>query len=404
MTDRDLPSSSSPSFLRSAARRIGVATNPIVAEFSLDNIIMPLTHSTSEEKKDSPEASPEAGARRKARPPPLTPPSAAPSSPAVWAELLMLQQDMFKQQQAEQLAFFAQQMAGQSSTIDSLVAKLADVRVEKQTNPVAVATERARSVNVKLPSFMPDNLETWFQLVRSNFAARQVVDDSIKYHFTLAALAAEDVDKLSSFLVEPEEHKFEALLLAIRDAFGVSSRTRMSRLVAMQLADLHPCKLLRRMRQFCVDDMFFELFKLKMPAHVANALSDLDLTVEQYAKRAGQLLEDAKVGPAAPLVASIEDLQVNVVGRGRPPAGPPRTPRPPGRPHPLQTRCKWHAAYGPSARRCDLPCDMNHVPLAPYPEAPAGAPPPPSAASAGSSAGAGRGAPSASSRGRGRGN
>ncbi len=75
----------------------------------------------------------------------------------------------------------------------------------------APSTETVNAVSLKIQPFWQTRPETWFTMIESQFATKNITADDTKYHHTVTALDRSVAEEISAFLCSPpSSDKFKA--------------------------------------------------------------------------------------------------------------------------------------------------------------------------------------------------
>jgi hypothetical protein len=139
------------------------------------------------------------------------------------------------------------------------------------------------TLQIKLPSFWPEDPTSWFCLVEGQFTLRNVVDPVTCYYHVLAALLVDLVHLVQHVLYEetgPESYaQLRASLMASHSVSNYQKMERMMRLPPF--GDCKPSMKLAEMLEFCPAGelstaVFAFLFLQRLPQEIRVLLSEDD--------------------------------------------------------------------------------------------------------------------------------
>ncbi len=137
---------------------------------------------------------------------------------------------------------------------------------------------------LKLPGFWESHAAVWFAQADSQFALRNITEDTTRFHNVVSALNASTASRVLSFLQNPPNaDKYGALKGLLLGAFGLTETE-----CARQLLDLpelgeacpseHMDHMLALLGDHSPDFLFRELFLRQLPGQVRLALANSPIT------------------------------------------------------------------------------------------------------------------------------
>ena len=154
------------------------------------------------------------------------------------------------------------------------------------------------AVSLKLPTFWPQTLETWFAQAEAQFAVHNITKDDTKYYYTVAALDQETANRVTNIIMKPPHtDMYKTLKDRLLDTFGMSENERSTLLHLPPLGDEKPSALMDRMLSILGSDhepcLFFrQIFLERLPEHVRAVLVHFkEKDCQQLAKAADGLYE-----------------------------------------------------------------------------------------------------------------
>lgn len=137
---------------------------------------------------------------------------------------------------------------------------------------------------VKLPEFLPGNVDMWFWQVESAFIAADIKADAKKYHSIIGQLPSTVIMKLADFRTNPPiaGQMYASLKEKITKEYADSEQTKIEKLLEdMPLGDRKPSELLNDMRTKAAntpvnDDLLRQLWMRNLPETIRAILSTDD--------------------------------------------------------------------------------------------------------------------------------
>lgn len=137
------------------------------------------------------------------------------------------------------------------------------------------------SITDKLEDFWHRAPELWFTKAEAIINCRKMSDDS-KYRIILSKLNLEVTEQVADILLDPpQEKKYEALKKKIISVYKESAERQIKKLIGeMELGDLQPSHLLRKMRDLArgkvTDETLKVMWKNHLPPSVRGVLAVTD--------------------------------------------------------------------------------------------------------------------------------
>jgi hypothetical protein len=201
-------------------------------------------------------------------------------------------------------------------------------------------------VAVKLPTFWPEDVDTWFAQVEAEFTIRGVTQDSTKYSHVVAALTGEAARVTSRIIRNPPETgKYLEVKNFLCDLYGLSDSQRAEQLLSIQeLGSRKPSELMSSILHLYGDHehnfLIRHIFMRALPARLRQALAtSKEEDLVKLAKEADRLVSVVEEDVARPAA------MVEAAGR---------------RDWQCQGGlCFYHARFGVRANRCRPPCNWR---------------------------------------------
>jgi hypothetical protein len=247
---------------------------------------------------------------------------------------------------------------------------------QQQQQAAAAVPNAADGGKFRLPEFWPHAPGIWFARAELRFEVSGVVNQRLKFAYTVDALPYEALCLVAD-LVEspPAEEPYEVLKSRLLMAHQLSPTQKAIKLMKMpELGDRRPSQLLADLLQACPPEeqrtaFFRGSFLMRLPSEIQVHLAQVETTdLKELAQKADQLwLTHRRPGLVAAataagsldgLAAVAEDgLVAAVAGKGGAKQG--------GQQHSkkknkkLVTFCWVHHRFGKDARRCDNPSECQ---------------------------------------------
>ena len=170
--------------------------------------------------------------------------------------------------------------------------------------PVAAAA-------VKLPSFWRQQPALWFARVECAFTTAGIVNQTTHYSHVVQNLSEEIAAEVKALLITvPAQHPYDTLKEAILKACSASDDDRVRRFQALQLGDMRPSQLLRKMidlQELGTDAPWYRTaFLDKLPTvlrlHLAGKTGDLT----ELADAADTLVDALRLQPNQSSVLAVQ--------------------------------------------------------------------------------------------------
>lgn len=158
--------------------------------------------------------------------------------------------------------------------------------------------------NIRIPPLWRDRIRLWF-LQFEAIVNPLKKGDQAKYEFLIAQLERQDIDEISDILLNPpESKKFDALKTRLISVYEESKDRNLQRLLTeMELGDLKPSQLLRRMKTLASDNVSETALRILWTSHLPPsvrtvvAASDImmeSINLNDIALMADKILEQSR--------------------------------------------------------------------------------------------------------------
>ncbi|XP_014613739.1 PREDICTED: uncharacterized protein LOC106792103 [Polistes canadensis] len=162
----------------------------------------------------------------------------------------------------------------------------------------ATADNLVNEVTVRLPTFMGNMPDIWFQQIESIFKNRRITSDTRKYELVFEALTPDIMEKISDFLRRPPEvDKYSAIKRLLLQRLTDSKQKQILRFLhELQLGDKQPSQFLREMRNLVGDlvhedflrTRFLQSMAMNIRTHLVGCI---ETTLDKLAEMADAILE-----------------------------------------------------------------------------------------------------------------
>ncbi|KAI4473783.1 hypothetical protein M0804_015177, partial [Polistes exclamans] len=142
----------------------------------------------------------------------------------------------------------------------------------------ATADNPVNEVTVRLPTFLGNMPDIWFQQIESTFKNRRITSDARKFELVFEALTPDIMEKISDFLRRPPEvDKYSAIKRLILQRLTDSKQKQILRFLnELQMGDKQPSQFLREMRNLVGnlvhEDVLRTRFLQGMPMNIRTHL------------------------------------------------------------------------------------------------------------------------------------
>lgn len=177
---------------------------------------------------------------------------------------------------------------------------------------------------VKLPEFLPGNVDMWFWQVDSAFIAADIKADAKKYHSIIGQLPSTVITKLADFRTNPPKagEMYQTLKDKIVKEFADSEQTKIEKLLEdMPLGDRKPSELLNDMRTKAAntpvnDELLRQLWMRNLPETIRAILSTDDTSpLTTKAAMADKIHEATRKGLMGRSVNEISSTQPRITNQ-----------------------------------------------------------------------------------------
>lgn len=147
--------------------------------------------------------------------------------------------------------------------------------------------EEANSVRkIKLPPFWVEKPEIWFYQVEAQFTVERVRSDIAKFNHLVANLEPKIIENIWDIIEGEETNKYAAAKSRLLNIFKESDEKQIRILLTgLELGDLKPSQLLRKMKSLAGKDVSDKILKTlwldKLPNSIKNVIIVSNETLEK---------------------------------------------------------------------------------------------------------------------------
>lgn len=205
------------------------------------------------------------------------------------------------------------------------------------------STLEASKVSIKIPPFWIEKPEMWFYTVEAQFKINGITAEETQFNYLVSQLHPDFLENIWDIVKSPDPNKYSKAKERLLGTFRESSSKRIQRLLTgLELGDMKPSQLLRKMRSLgdtddISDKVLRTLWMDKMPHQIKNILIVSDESIEKLAAMADKIMEmnprvelasvtepqptpyDALLSKISSLEQQIASLTVHSSRRGRSP-------------------------------------------------------------------------------------
>ena len=199
------------------------------------------------------------------------------------------------------------------------------------------------AVSAKIPTFWPENVDTWFKQVEAQFHLRSITVDETKYSHVVAALTGEAAIEAESLINDPPAtDRYVAIKDFLLQAYGLTEAERAEKLLTLEeLGTRKPSQLMNKVLHLYGPKpqtyLLKHIFLRALPMDLRKALASCEeQDLRKFAKEA-----DKRAPLVEHPVRATELQDIEAVRRE-----PPRSAR----------LCFFHFKFGAKARNCRPPC------------------------------------------------
>lgn len=171
------------------------------------------------------------------------------------------------------------------------------------------------STSLRIPPIWRDRIRLWFAQFEAVMASQKKGDQAM-YELVIGQLERQDLDEISDIILRPpENHRYEALKSRLFQVYEESEQRQVQRLLSeMELGDLKPSQLLRRMKSLAADNISDSALRIMWTNHLPQsvravlAVSDniaKHSDIHELAMMADKILEQTQPLGAVAAVSSV---------------------------------------------------------------------------------------------------
>lgn len=226
-------------------------------------------------------------------------------------------------------------------------------------------------VSVKPPPFCKEQPDLFFIQMESQFAISGVTADSTMYHQVIASLEPQYIANVADIVRNPPQlNKYDAIKAALIAEYTDSDDRKLAKLIhEMQLGDLKPSQLLRRMKDLAGTKISEHALKILWLEHLPDTVRAIISISEdestKIALQADKIMETQRRSTISAvqannhnaLQAEIEELRKELQ-RFKSISPNKSSTRTYAKSPTRSTFCYYHDKFGAKARKCTEPCDF----------------------------------------------
>lgn len=149
-------------------------------------------------------------------------------------------------------------------------------------------------VSIKLPAFWNERPEVWFAQVEAQFEIAGINKELTKFNYLLANLEPNVVENIWDLVSEKKKEKYTLAKERLLSIFKTSEDKKIKNLISeLELGDLKPSQLLRKMRGLAGDNFSDKILKTlwlgKLPNYLQNILVISDEQVDKLSEIADRI-------------------------------------------------------------------------------------------------------------------
>lgn len=169
-------------------------------------------------------------------------------------------------------------------------------------------------VGIKPPVFCKEQPDLYFIQMESQFAVAGISLDQTKYHHVISSLEAQYLLHVAEIIRNPPANdKYNAVKIALINEFTDSDQKKLRKLInEMELGDLRPSQLLKRMKELANgkmnDDVVKSLWIARLPDSIRSVVTIVDGDSTTMAKQADKMLEVQSFSSVSS-VSSVSSIQ-----------------------------------------------------------------------------------------------
>lgn len=151
-------------------------------------------------------------------------------------------------------------------------------------------------VSIKIPPFWADKPELWFYQIEAQFNLNGIIREDTKFNYLISQLEAKFMENIWDIIKCTEPNKYSLAKERLLQLFKESDNQQIRRLLTgLELGDLKPSQLLRKMQGLAGGDMTDKMLKTlwleKLPESIKNVVIISEETLEKVAAMADKIAE-----------------------------------------------------------------------------------------------------------------
>lgn len=176
------------------------------------------------------------------------------------------------------------------------------------------------STSLRIPPIWRDRIRLWFAQFEAIISPQKKGDQTM-FELVIGQLERQDLDEISDIILHPpDKNRYEALKTRLLEAYEESEQRQVQRLLSeMELGDLKPSQLLRRMKSLAGDNIKDSTLRIMWTNHLPQSVRAVLAVSDNIAKRsdihelammADKILEQAQPHGAIAAVATTPTAHV----------------------------------------------------------------------------------------------
>lgn len=151
-------------------------------------------------------------------------------------------------------------------------------------------------VTIKIPPFWADKPELWFYQIEAQFSLVGIVREDTKFNYLVSQLEAKYMENIWDIIKGSDNNKYSLAKERLLQLFRESDNQQIRRLLTgLELGDLKPSQLLRKMQALAGEDMSEKILRTvwleKLPDPIKNIIIISDEALEKVAAMADKIAE-----------------------------------------------------------------------------------------------------------------
>lgn len=155
-------------------------------------------------------------------------------------------------------------------------------------------------LSIKLPPFWSEKPEIWFAQVEAQFELSYITKEQTKFNYLLANLEQNVVENIWDLVGDKSSRKYSIAKERLLSIFKTSEDRKINNLISeLELGDLKPSQLLRKMRGLAGDNFSEKILKTlwmnKLPNYLQNILIVSDEEIDKLSEIADRIRDTKQI-------------------------------------------------------------------------------------------------------------